>query len=254
MKDHFFDHVRIFIIIVLLYTIIYKTILKDFIQTQTGYETFFAIVLTATIMTTFELLFVWANYYWGLNNAIGVTINQASDNQTTTVDPDKVSIVADILGIFGISNAEQTDQNNSLVNTLGLLLIFILMLILLAIYLSGCGKSIPGHVIWSSILTAICLSLFFGFFYVSVTQNYKMVPNEFDLIVKLRDLLNLPIDKQGTYPVSTFGNIVKPFISLYGFVIIIFIIALIFVNKRNKKSIKSGDYLDGTGSLFNDQL
>jgi len=179
------------------------------LKNEGGYQNLFAMILTAILMTSFELGFIWINYYMAFNNMGKNIIDKLADSVTEEVTneyPEQSKKAGGILEtinsfMFGMSSADikKVDIINTFANTAGLLLVFILILILLIVKAKGEGKcyKLPPRIIFASLSTAVCLVVFFAFFYSSTTAAYKMLPNQFtgvDSIINVLETDNLPSD------------------------------------------------------------
>ena len=85
MKNLFFGQVKIFILIIFMYVLVYKTVFSCLLTQESGFQNVYAIILTAIIMTTFELGFIWVNYYFAFNNSGRKIINNSSNNISSDI-------------------------------------------------------------------------------------------------------------------------------------------------------------------------
>jgi hypothetical protein len=204
------------------------------------FQNMFGTLLTAIIMTIFELLFTWINYHFAINNAASRKIQKTAHNiaiqakkqitkdaeieikekggDINVITKNKTDFYKDMLTTFSdsiepVSNIDRKKVNdiNNLANYIGLLLVLILILILLIVYQSGkrYGYKVETKTIYISVVTSILLCIFFGFSYFSTSSVYKMIPNEFDMLRSLATQLNNPRVTE-TEPVFTsFDNVYK---------------------------------------------
>lgn len=207
MKDFFFEHVRIFLIIVLFYMLLYQTVFSCVLRNLSGFQNLIAILLTAIIMTSFELIFIWINYYYAFNNTGKKMIENAATETAESIKRNTkqtknlgkgVNFIAKM--IFGPASVDnkKVDIINQFANVTGLLLVFILILLLLIVKAKGAGRFndeplIPIRVYFTAFATAFCLGIFFGYFFFSVTSIYKMKPNEFDALISIKKILKSPL-------------------------------------------------------------
>jgi hypothetical protein len=202
MKDIFFNQVDKFLMAVIFYILLYRLLYSRLVKNSGGYHNVFAMILTAIIMTSFELGFIWINYYYSFNNeganiidrttqGVADTIRGSTTTTTAKAVGNKVGFFSQILyGMAGVDN-KKVNTINMFANVAGLLLVFMLILILLLTYTKGkCeGFALPNRVIYASVSTALCLIIFFGFFFFSTSAVYEMVPNKFDVLKMARKVL-----------------------------------------------------------------
>jgi len=156
-------------------------------------------------MTTFELIFIWINYYYAFNKSGKKMVETAAEETADSIKRNYPEPVTKNLGkgvnflatmIFGAAAINNKNVNiiNQFANVAGLLLVFILILILLVVKAKGTGRFndtplIPLRVYFAAFSTAFCLAIFFGYFFFSVTSVYKMKPNEFDALISIKKFL-----------------------------------------------------------------
>ena len=205
MKDLFFTHIKTFVVVIIFYFVLYKTIFSCLLKQESGFQNIYAIILTAVIMTIFELGFIWINYYYAFNNSASYMIYEsASENVKDGKIPKAViDSVLDILSGPATVDNKKISTINSFATTAGILLVSILILILVVIDAKGKGQgySTNPRVIFASIATAISLVIFFGFFYFSTTSVYKMMPNDMDMIKSVKNVLENDVEAPEDIPV-----------------------------------------------------
>lgn len=232
MKDLFFAYIKIFIIIILFYFILYKTIFSCLLKQESGFRNIYAIILTAIIMTVFELGFTWINYYYAFSNSAANIIDKTANDRVKDKDISKVSIDAAVNSLSGFAIVDNTKVQtlNTFATSAGILLITILILVLVIIDAKGKSKnySINPKVIFASISTFISLIILFIFFYFSTSSIYKMIPNDMDIIKSMKNVLENDIEAPGDIPKRT---IVPTQIEKVGMWLVILILVIYIGNR-----------------------
>ena len=184
--------------VIIFYLLIYKTLFSCLLKQESGFHNIYAIILTAIIMTSFELGFIWVNYYFAFNNSASNIINNtASQNAKNTKVP-KVVIDTAVNSLSGFATVDnkKVETINTFATTAGILLICILILVLVIVDAKGKGQgfSTNPRVIFASVATAVSLAIFFGFFYFSTSSVYKMIPNDIDVIKSVKNVLENDVE------------------------------------------------------------
>ena len=205
MKDLFFTYIKNLIIIIIFYFVLYKTIFSCLLKQETGFQNVYAIILTAIIMTIFELGFIWVNYYYAFNNSASTMIEDTAykNVKNTKVPKSVIDTAVKSLSGFATVDNKKVETINTFATSAGILLVSILILVLVIIDAKGNGKGFTKNprVIFASIATAISLIIFFGFFYFSTTSVYKMIPNDIDLIKSVKNVLENDTEAPKDVPV-----------------------------------------------------
>lgn len=221
MKDLFFVYIKIFLMIIIFYFILYKTVFSCLLKQESGFQNIYAILLTAIIMTCFELGFIWINYYYAFNNSASDIINNATKNIAIPVPKEGVDIVKGLVSGFATVDNMKVETLNTFATSAGILLITILILVIVIIDAKGKAKNFSTNprVIFASIATAVSLAVFFGFFYFSTSSVYKMMPSDMDLIKSVKEVLENDIKAPEDINVRTvipnqIGSVIKLIIIL----------------------------------------
>jgi hypothetical protein len=249
MQDIFWEQFGIFIALILLYVLLSKTIFREIFSTSEGYNNAYAVILTAFIMTTFECLFVFANYYFGLNNSANRKIKKIGKEIATNYkqnNPDvKISIFnktgedidnvsSSFIKPFVILERKKIKTINTFVNLAMFMLILVLLLILLYIRTFNDAFTIEKSSIWIAIVTTVCLSVFFLFFYFNVSLQYKMIPDKFDLM----NYLDKSLHEDENIKNKEFKDVNRPFNTKFfnkAFLIILGLLIIVYVVEFIKK-------------------
>ena len=253
MNDFFFLHFKIFLLIIFTYILIKQTVYSNFAESDELFQNMLGISITALMMTTFEVLFVWINYYFAINNSgvklIDETTTTIVDNIKKEMDPNddtsknNLNIIKQTF--ISTSNATQSiaDLDRHKTNTInmytdlsGFLLLSIVIVLIYAIYQSGKanGHSVKPKTLYTAFITGIFLILFFGYSYFSIHSKYKMIPNDFDILKIIRKSLGEEYEPEKEMSVNPFSNINVLFSEYTGklLIFLIFINVALFFNSK----------------------
>lgn len=252
MKDSFFVYVKIFLMIIIFYFVLYKTIFSCLLKHESGFHNVYAILLTAVIMTCFELGFIWINYYYGFNNSASNITNNFADEMVdkikkkekdqdikdSNISKKTVDAAANLLSGFATVDNSKVNIINEFATSTGLLLIVILVLLLVIVKCFGNINKfeLNPRVIYSSIATAILLAILFGFFYFSTTSVYKMIPNDMDVIKSIKTVIEDDVKPPGDIEIK---GIFSPEMKSAGKMLVILGLVVVIGNKYIFPKIKN---------------
>lgn len=217
MRSYFFKNLTMFLTLILSYYLISTVLFGNFYRDggDVAFQNAFGIILTALIMTVFEMLFVYTNYHYAMNNSMNdklsesarrnasnyvkMRLDDGADIEDIRRDGDSLKNVLDIFHSVPLSETRKIDsQNKSVDYSIFILIIFLFLLLLLIRKTAHTyGYKITTVTIANSIISSLCLIIFFGYFYFNVSSEYDMTPDHpSEILEMIKESLDKPVNTQ----------------------------------------------------------